>query len=597
MIRLHLIFTRDLFQILRTALEHSMRLYTLALVVLLALSITSLLAAVPGDDPAVVPLAQLLQKTVDEARLTGPHSAPFHLKAISSPAYENAPDYSAEIEMYWISPDKWRRTIYSRDFQQTVIVNGNSRFEQNSSDYFPKWLNDVVVCLFDVVPQHTLDEIRRLNETIELPDGMPGVRSVKFSPSGTDGNVSASWSARVEFDRKWGVLTWISATGFAADFKEYRLFHNKRVAGLIETFPIAPRGDVKTKIAELNDLSDTDESLFAVPQPTPPEQRIRTVQVPEVEYRKLAINPPAMKWPPVKIRPTSGGLTTYIVTDRTGKVRECEFLISNNMSIAQSTVELVKQWHFKPLLIDGVPVQVETTMTFAFETTIEGEQAKFEAASYYFKRGRELTFPRADGSTPFHLKGTFVGAGMFSGYRGTYEETWTAPKRWRLQVSIGQYTVAESRIDDDHYLTDAPRDLARMIRQILALFQADFPGYAYYSPDTDWTMTEMELERVPVLRVAMAHMGDKGKLEFPRAYFFDRNGLLRAKTEQAGATEYKEFVEFAGKQVPRRIEWRLDGSPAFSLHIDRLEPARPLPDEFFTLPKVKPIDWDDRAPW
>ena len=61
--------------------------------------------------------------------------------------------------------------------------------------------------------------------------------------------------------------------------------------------------------------------MFAVEKPTSAEDQVRFIVMNEVEYRKLAIDPPVMKWPPVSRRPTSGVLSMYIVTDKTGGVR------------------------------------------------------------------------------------------------------------------------------------------------------------------------------------------------------------------------------------------------------------------------------------
>ena len=176
-------------------------------------------------------------------------------------------------------------------------------------------------------------------------------------------------------NRKTGTLEWISGTGFAAGFKGFEPFHGKLVPRLIETFPWIAHGDVNTKIVELDDLNAPDEALFAVSNPTPPESQLRFVELTEVEYRKLAIDPPVMKWPAVKVRPTTGNLVTRIVTDRSGQVRDYSFVVSHNMSIAEGVEPLIRQWRFKPFLVDGVPVEVLTTLTFAFDMVCQGTVA------------------------------------------------------------------------------------------------------------------------------------------------------------------------------------------------------------------------------
>jgi hypothetical protein len=345
-------------------------------------------------------------------------------------------------------------------------------------------------------------------------------------------------------------------------------------------------------------------NLFAITTPTLLGQQIRTVQVSEVEYRKLAVDPPVMKLPPVKVHPSSGTFATYILTDRDGKVRDCKFIISNNMSIADDATKLVKQWHFKPFLVDGVPVQVGTTMTFAYDTTIVGEQAKFQAPHEYFNHGRELTYPRTQGSPAFHLKGTFQGAGQFAHYVGNYEETWIAPDRWRREVTIGDKSAVETRVGEDRYSQPVDPSISEVVRKVLGLFCADFPGHAYGTPDTDWSMAEVKFQEVSVTRVAMRHIDDAGNTQYPRAYYFDERGLLRARSDVLSwpgshpeTVTYDQFVEFAGKQVPRRIDSELDGAHTFTANINVLELTQPLPRSSFVLPKVKPNNWGGDIPW
>jgi hypothetical protein len=555
------------------------------------------LVARPADDSPGIPVGQALENAIKKSSLCEPGAAPFHLKAASAPAFGHNADFHAEIEEYWVSPDEWKRTIHSPGFDQTIIVNGKSRFEKDSSDYFPEWLQQVVTALFDVAPRHAIEEVNKLDDRIAL-DGEPGRHGVTFHPFSTDGKVISSWTALVTFDRSSGLLTWISGTAYSAGFAKYKSFHGHMVAREIETFPPVPRGDLKTTITELSDLNHPENDLFAIPQPAPPVQQIRTVYVPEVEYRKFAIDQPPMNWPPLKIRPTSGTLATYIVTDRSGEIRDCEFIIADNMNLSESAVQLVKQWRFKPFLVDGVPAQVESTMTFHFDTAIVGDQAKFQAASYYFKRGRDLTFPRTDGSQPFHLMGTFEGAGVFTGYQGSYEETWFAADRWRREVAVPGYpTVVETRLGDAHYKTLIAPEISRLVDRVFSLLCADFPGFAYFSPDTDWTMADVQFDNLPVLLVGMGcKVGDSG-MQCSRSYYFDQEGKLRARSIPAETIQYDDSFEFAGKQIPRLIVSRIGDILTLTAHVDQIEPAQPLPDDFFVLPDVRPDQFTGLTPW
>lgn len=64
--------------------------------------------------------------TVVQATLA-PGSVPFHIKAVITEGRNTEP--IGHVEMYWVAPNKWRRTIESDDFSQTLVVNGHNARE------------------------------------------------------------------------------------------------------------------------------------------------------------------------------------------------------------------------------------------------------------------------------------------------------------------------------------------------------------------------------------------------------------------------------------------------------------------------------------
>lgn len=54
--------------------------------------------------------------------------------------------------MSWVAPDKWKRTIRSAEFCQTLIVNGDKIFEQDSDDYLPLAIQVLTTAMVDPRP-------------------------------------------------------------------------------------------------------------------------------------------------------------------------------------------------------------------------------------------------------------------------------------------------------------------------------------------------------------------------------------------------------------------------------------------------------------
>ena len=60
----------------------------------------------------------------------------------------------------------------------------------------------------------------------------------------------------------------------------------------------------------------------------------------------------------------------YISVDRSGHVREAWPLNSDNAGLDDAAREQVMKWTFKPAKMHDVPVQIETLLTFAFNSKV-----------------------------------------------------------------------------------------------------------------------------------------------------------------------------------------------------------------------------------
>ena len=93
---------------------------------------------------------------------------------------------------------------------------------------------------------------------------------------------------------------------------------------------------------------------------------MRSIPVSEEVLRSMSLATPDIIWPLVKTGKASGVLSMYVSVDRAGQVQEAWPLNSDNADLESPAREQVKKWRFKPAAISGVPVQVESVLTFAF---------------------------------------------------------------------------------------------------------------------------------------------------------------------------------------------------------------------------------------
>jgi len=307
-------------------------------------------------------VANLPTRAVQQSEITSPGSQPFHLIAEVFEATNLHNDrYRAKIEEWWVAPDKWRRIITSPEFSQTLIVNGSQIGEQLVGDYYPNWLRTMVNGIFNPGgPLRAVDMSQSTDNPLpggahfcrrfESHVGIPPVQNSIFSSYCFDGDLIES----------------VGIPGYEIAYHDYSKFAGKLVARSLHEY-IEPGTELGGKIDELTELKTPDNSLFNLQQT---DSRLRTITVSEKALRASAISSPAMQWPPIQGGRATGDLSIYVCIDRTGRIRETYELNSHHPEMSEAAVNQLAEWRFKPMFIDGSAVQVESILTFAYETRI-----------------------------------------------------------------------------------------------------------------------------------------------------------------------------------------------------------------------------------
>jgi len=320
------------------------------------------------DQGKIVSVGEAADHAVQQSKLTLPGGTPFHLKAHIASSGAPKPEYSADIEEYWVSPEKWRRRVEAAGFSQTLIANGGQVFETIKGDYYPFWLHDLVTALVDPLPM--VDQLKSMRGQVEIPQDSLKSSScmsmqLKAGSPPAQNNIPYAFC----FGGKIGLLQAVLTPGYKAQFDDYLPFKKKLVARTVRA-EFAPGTTLVARVTELTELATPDEKLFAIEKATPVIEQMKTSQVTEDVARSLALNTPAIVWPAVREGKTSGVLSLYISNDRTGHVREAWPMASGNSELNDVVRDQVLQWQYKPY-VNGGPSQMEALLTFAFTTRIE----------------------------------------------------------------------------------------------------------------------------------------------------------------------------------------------------------------------------------
>jgi TonB family protein len=92
---------------------------------------------------------------------------------------------------------------------------------------------------------------------------------------------------------------------------------------------------------------------------------IEPVELPEAAARALLLEQPEPAYP-ASAKGRQGVVTLQILIGRDGTVQDSKFL-QGSLVFAHVAVDAVKHWRFKPYIMNGRPVSVQTLLTFAFK--------------------------------------------------------------------------------------------------------------------------------------------------------------------------------------------------------------------------------------
>jgi hypothetical protein len=308
-------------------------------------------------------IREAVDHALQQSKLTVPGGSPFHLKAHIVAVGKPQLEYTADVEEYWVSPEKWRRTVRSKDFSQTLVANGDKLSETLTGDYYPFWLHDLVTAIFDPLPM--AEQLKLKPGHLEIPEDSTKSSSClnmesKVGIAPVENKVAYVFC----FGGKLGLLKAAVTPGYRAQFADYLPFKKKLVARSI-TATFAPGLTISAKITELAEMASPNESKFSIDKATPAAEQMKSSHVGEDSARVLALDTPAIAWPAVHGGPSSGVLSLYISTDRSGQVREAWPVGPSNPEMSEAARQQVLRWRYKPYLNEAAS-QMEAVLTFAF---------------------------------------------------------------------------------------------------------------------------------------------------------------------------------------------------------------------------------------
>jgi hypothetical protein len=544
----------------------------------LSVTILALSAFAHADD------SQTVRKAVERSTLNQVGTKPFHLKAVLAPTRgaDNDSGRTGEVEIWWASPTQWKREVRSPEFHQIDVVNGAQEWQKNEGDYFPEWLREISVALIEPVPAASVDEVLQQVQNADVKR-MFGSTYFSWAMMSTDGNVKKGMGASIAITDSTGLLFYGGELGWFAGFADYKSFHGRMVA---RTVTGGGDPEVTAKVTTLEDLRDIPPGLFDAPIGGGDSSPLRTIVLDEPELRKHLQSMPPVVWPAVKDGPLEGVLTTVVVVDRQGKVREEDagFVISDNPGMNVTAAKAIEAMQFEPFLENGVAVQVVSRITMPFKTVRPAGVETFDSARAYFENGRHLSFPAAGQGAPYVLTATFVArvaAGTVE--NGQYVDTWNSDGQWRREATIGNSRYVRARNGGTRYELSEGAD-ATLLQLVLRVMEP-IPAVDTFV-ESDWRIKRTTVDGVNAIRVLAGYENPDGSLDplQARAYWFDGSGKLVHTYFGGIDTTRSEFVDFRGTQIAHNIQVLHNGKLGMAIRVTDVSTRSSAPTDVFELP-------------
>ena len=88
-------------------------------------------------------------------------------------------------------------------------------------------------------------------------------------------------------------------------------------------------------------------------------------------FRELSLTDTTIDWPLVGGPPLTGNCTVYVSADRSGRVREVWPGGCDNTGLEEPLRSAVRKWRLKTALLNNLPVQVDSRVTFPFQVQVD----------------------------------------------------------------------------------------------------------------------------------------------------------------------------------------------------------------------------------
>jgi TonB family protein len=293
---------------------------------------------------------------------------PFHLKATYVASGDAEFTGNGTYEEWWQSKDLWRKEATLGDYRYVEIKNGDAPTIYATTSQMPVRVRQML----DSVLMHVDPDVGSSQEWKQVRKELNGVNFVVLTSENNCGAAGQNLTCHVQ-----GYFTDKGVLRIRVNEATEELYNNiQPFKGLLIPLSVTLVSDGDTIVDILVTLLeplDPDATALSknAPVPTippvPPAKKIRVSS--GVAASRLIQQPPPLYPKQATEQKTQGTVLMAATIGTDGRVLSLDVMHSAGPAFDKAAIEAVRRWRYRPMILDGVPVQVEATIIVEFRMT------------------------------------------------------------------------------------------------------------------------------------------------------------------------------------------------------------------------------------
>jgi len=334
------------------------------------------MVAARADDAAA--LKERLHAAEKDTSLNGDDVQPFYLKmSVQLFDTKGQPGEQGTVELYWKSPNRQKRVFTFPSYSATEVRDTDKTFRTADAKVPP----DAVALLVDQM-LHPMAKPSQIDaaqpQTQKVTLGKAPLDCIMLARSiGGPGPVPMGLFPTYCFDSGTLVLRVTSNYGGEVILRNMTsTFQQRHVAmDVVISEKQVEAAEGKVEKLEQREIGDADlatddlklYSVIVMPMNGPPPNPNGPVKVSGGVIAGMAISKADPVYPAMaRARHAQGTVILHAIIAKDGHIQDLQVVSSPDPDLAIAALDAVRQWRYKPYLLMGNPVDVETTINVNF---------------------------------------------------------------------------------------------------------------------------------------------------------------------------------------------------------------------------------------